>query len=407
MNELRMYVEHLFQGRVLTDDTIELKEEIYGNLVARYEDYLASGMDAAEALEQTKASITSIEDMLEGEAAEGGAGAAPSSATAPDAGAGATTAMPGASDAGAAAASNEDADAAGAAGATGAQTAAGRPVPPTAAGSTSAPARKRRMWPIVLGVVAGVIVIVAVASALLFGAVTEERNTVSSTTPQTQGTGTSSSTGNGSDGDAAGNGGGAGNGAGGSASGGAGTGQSTDAPVFSDPEDQREYEASSALSQAVWASSIDMLKGYAGTANATEVGDLAADLPLSEYRADAGVDTAAAQTAYITYTEVSDDIDGDVLESALLYNAVSIFSVYPDYATVRVSVRETGERDWDAETYVFERAVLEHAYTNASDRAITQLNSSLFESQESWDAVRDYLFREHFRDRQIDLAETD
>ena len=50
MNELRMYVEHLFQGRVLTDDTIELKEEIYGNLVARYEDYLASGMDAAESL---------------------------------------------------------------------------------------------------------------------------------------------------------------------------------------------------------------------------------------------------------------------------------------------------------------------------------------------------------------------
>lgn len=406
MNELRMYVEHLFQGRVLTDDTIELKEEIYGNLVARYEDYVASGMDAAEALEQTKASITSIEDMLEGETAEGGAGAAPSSATAPDSGAGATTAMPGASDAGAAAASNADADAAGAAGATGAQTAAGRPVPPTASGSTAS-AHKRRMWPIVVGVVAGVIAIVAVASALLFGAVTEERDTVSSTTPQTQGTGTSSGAVNGSDGDAAGNGSGAGNGAGNSASSGAGTGQSTDAPVFSDPEDQREYEASSALSQAVWASSIDMLKGYAGTANATEVGDLAADLPLSEYRADAGVDTAAAQTTYITYTEVSDDIDGDVLESALLYNAVSILSVYPDYTTVRVSVRETGEGDWDAETYVFERAVLEHAYTNASDRAITQLNSSLFESQESWDAVRDYLFREHFRDRQIDLAETD
>ena len=65
MNELRMYVEHLFEGRVLTTEMIELKEEIYGNLVARYEDYLAEGMDGAAALEKTKASMTSIDDVLE------------------------------------------------------------------------------------------------------------------------------------------------------------------------------------------------------------------------------------------------------------------------------------------------------------------------------------------------------
>ena len=68
MNELRMYVEHLFEGKVLTADMIELKEEIYGNLVARYEDYGAGGMDAAEALEKTKASITSLDDVLTGDA---------------------------------------------------------------------------------------------------------------------------------------------------------------------------------------------------------------------------------------------------------------------------------------------------------------------------------------------------
>ena len=68
MNELRMYVEHLFEGKVLTADMIELKEEIYGNLVARYEDYVAGGMDAAEALEKTKASITSLDDVLTGDA---------------------------------------------------------------------------------------------------------------------------------------------------------------------------------------------------------------------------------------------------------------------------------------------------------------------------------------------------
>ena len=44
MNELRMYVEHLFEGKVLTPENIELKEEIYGNLVARYEDLIAEGL---------------------------------------------------------------------------------------------------------------------------------------------------------------------------------------------------------------------------------------------------------------------------------------------------------------------------------------------------------------------------
>ena len=75
MNELRMYVEHLFEGKVLTAENIELKEEIYGNLVARYEDYVASGLSEAEALEKTKASFTSVDDVLaeEGSPEEGAA----------------------------------------------------------------------------------------------------------------------------------------------------------------------------------------------------------------------------------------------------------------------------------------------------------------------------------------------
>ena len=64
MNELRMYVEHLFEGKVLTTENIELKEEIYGNLVARYEDLIADGLDEDEALRRTKESITSIDDVL-------------------------------------------------------------------------------------------------------------------------------------------------------------------------------------------------------------------------------------------------------------------------------------------------------------------------------------------------------
>ena len=66
MNELRMYVEHLFEGRVLTAEAIELKEEIYGNLVARYDDYRAQGMGESDALTKTMASVTGINELLDG-----------------------------------------------------------------------------------------------------------------------------------------------------------------------------------------------------------------------------------------------------------------------------------------------------------------------------------------------------
>ena len=59
-----MHVEHLFEGRVLDAETIELKEEIYGNLVARYDDYVAQGMSSDEAYRRTCEAVTSIEDVL-------------------------------------------------------------------------------------------------------------------------------------------------------------------------------------------------------------------------------------------------------------------------------------------------------------------------------------------------------
>ena len=163
MNELRMYVEHLFEGRVLTKESIELKEEIYGNLVARYEDYIAGGMSEAEALEKTKASFTSIEDVFresgeaEGSNAEEGAAAAGASeGGAARWNAGATHAAPGAAQA-------PGADSMGST----AETAQmprpeGAPVLPdgvgggagasqTATGAGSAAKKPRKVWPFVLG----------------------------------------------------------------------------------------------------------------------------------------------------------------------------------------------------------------------------------------------------------------
>ena len=64
ISDIRMYVEHLFEGRTLDAETIELKEEIYGNLVARYEDYLAQGMSAEEAYARTCEAVTSVDDVI-------------------------------------------------------------------------------------------------------------------------------------------------------------------------------------------------------------------------------------------------------------------------------------------------------------------------------------------------------
>lgn len=83
MNELRMYVEQLFKGRVMDDDMIELKEEIYGNLVARYEDLLSQGVEEDEALTKAKASISSIDDVLGSEAGAMNAGSVAETASMP------------------------------------------------------------------------------------------------------------------------------------------------------------------------------------------------------------------------------------------------------------------------------------------------------------------------------------
>lgn len=75
-NDIRMYVERLFLGRELTSDLIELKEEVYSNLQARYQDYLAEGLDPEEAYAKTCEAVTSIDDVLGEEDAEADANAA-------------------------------------------------------------------------------------------------------------------------------------------------------------------------------------------------------------------------------------------------------------------------------------------------------------------------------------------
>ncbi len=407
MNELRMYVEHLFEGKVLTAEMIELKEEMYGNLVARYEDYLASGMDAAEALEKTKASITSVEDVLAGEdadeVAEAGApvvqptaDAEPvaeepvSSASQAEAPAAETTVLSGAT----------------------AERTAGAPVPPRTEpelADVATPAMGRKITSKVL--IASLIALVFVVFAAFFGVlavgcvsfgVTDDTQgqVTTANTAQDTGNGTAdSTTGNGN---TAGNNGATGNNNA-EGNGNAGQGQST-TPRFEDPEDQAEYEATSALDSAIANQTAASLAEMAGAGNAPA--SMVQSLPLSEYAGSTGGDTQQARFN-VRYNNVSDLIDSDAIDRALLYNVTALMSAHGDIQQVTITVHEQYDSDYDTDTYTFDRATLEHAYSNASNGAIAALDSSLFASEEAWQTVRDYVFRENFCERQVDFAEVE
>lgn len=394
MNELRMYVEHLFEGRVLTQESIELKEEIYGNLVARYEDYVAGGMSEAEALEKTKASFTSIEDVFKecGEAEGSNAGEA-ASAQAGESGAaswnaGAAQAAPGAGGMGSAAETAQM------------PRPEGAPVPPdgvgaedqATAGTQAAPKTRspRKIWPFVVGGVLAAFILLAIVGTVMFGLIDEADVGEPSSTAQsiTQGNSSTTDTNQGAE-----------NGqAGGTAGGGA-------AQNYDDLDDQREYEATKAVDDAIAVHSIDTLKSYTG--NSLPDQGFFEHLPLSMYVSSTGSEQGSSASYNVYYAGVSDDIDGDGVDRALVYNAVAAFSVYPELQTINFTVQDADDTAHDANVYSFNRDTLEHAFDNASGGAITQLNSSLYESQESWNQVRDYVTRNHFYDRQTDLAEID
>lgn len=395
MNELRMYVEHLFEGRVLTQESIELKEEIYGNLVARYEDYVAGGMSEAEALEKTKASFTSIEDVFkesgeaEGSSAEEAASAEAGERGAASWNAGATQAAPGAGGMGSAAETAQM------------PRPEGAPVPPdgvssegqaTAGAQTASKTRApRKIWPFVVGGVLAAFILLAIVGTAVFGLIDEADVGEPSSTAQSitqsdsAATDANQGTANGQDSSI--------------------TGGGNSNQTYDDLDDQREYEATKAVNDAIAAHSIDTLKSYTG--NSLPDQGFFEHLPLSMYVSSTGSEQGSSASYNVYYAGVSDDIDGDGVDRALVYNAVAAFSVYPELQTITFTVQDADDTAHDANVYSFNRDTLEHAFDNASGGAITQLNSSLYESQESWDQVRDYVTRNHFYDRQTDLAEID
>ena len=381
MSELRMYVEHLFEGRVLTAEMIELKEEIYGNLVARYEDYVAGGMGEAEALAQAKASITSIDDVLAGEGedvAEGAASSAsedaePTAVHASDDNASESTCEEGAATEGFAATIVQ-------------------PAPATA--STADASEHANPWLKIL-VVAAAIIAVILAAVVVWNVVLEPtgdqlEDTVEDVVDATV-AGGAGQTSNGNNQDTN-----SGNGAGANTN-------TSNTPTFSDPEDQREYEATMAVLDEIDVHDPTTLQVYTGDSQPSSV--FFENLPLGSYVSTDDTVQVNANTFEVYYTNVSEDIDGDAIDRAIVYNAAAAFSAYPNLQYLNVVVHEAYDEHHDADVYAFDRSQLERAFANASGDAVTQFNSSLFESEASWDVVRQQIDRHDFCDHQMDMAE--
>ncbi len=387
MNELRMYVEHLFEGKVLTPETIELKEEIYGNLMARYEDYVAQGLSEADALARTKASITDVDDMMAGEsdaasAAEDALSSAPTTVIPPAA---ETVKMP-----------TPD---------TAAQ-AAGAPVAPQA----SAPASKGQpKWVKTLIIVAAVIIgLLAIGygvNEFILDPIQDHQEDVAEAQAEQQWREQQSQKqddASNSDANTNGNAG---------ASNNRGTGQSTSGnqgatPQFSDPEDQAEYEATMALMDDIWVNEVDLPREFAGTdvADDAKRSDLLGRLPFGEYLQS---NSLANGTLSVAYQNVDHNIDGDALDLAMAYDVTTLFALYPSLNTVSVQVHENDDHASDVDRYQFDRQMVNSYLTQVSNNAITQANDSLFESQESWDQALDYMANERYFDDLTDRAEID
>lgn len=383
MNELRMYVEHLFEGRVLTPENIELKEEIYGNLVARYEDYVASGMDETEALKRTKASFTSLDDLQEDDGANAEPAQAPA-AEAPAEPAGAEPATAGA----------EPTRAMPAVAAPAAGGAPQAPVTP-AANDAAKGGDAARPWKKVAIIAAAVILVLVAALGvyeIAIGPMLDHAEDMAEDAAelqyesqrdqgQNQGAGAQGNTANGQ---------------------GAQDGVAT-TPRFEDDEDRREYEATKALDDARVAVTAETLSESVGQAAPDRVFFQA--LPLGDTIASTGAEQQSNASFNVYYDGVSEDIDGDAVDRALVFNAAVAFCVYPELQTLNLTVREEFESDWDLEIYSFDRATLEHAFSNATDGAIAQLDATQISTQDALNTLRSCAAREQFCERQVDYAE--
>lgn len=402
MNEIRMYVEHLFEGRMLTAENIELKEEIYGNLVARYEDYVAGGMDPAEALEKTKASMSSIDDVIEGvddvrETARADNGDAAKVDTAE------TTVLPNA-----AVAKGSSPAQPGTVGETVTMPVAGAPLPPagfegevdedvaSVSSSANAAAPKgKRTRNVIIAAAAGFALFVVVGVGLINvlridraedradSAVTEVQNSGQSTTNGGTASGQQSGQANGQSNS------GQGNGA---------SARNKEVVVDADGTVWVDGELGDDIAVAVVNAQPGDISLYAETdpSDAANVESLIRLLPMGEWATDIDV-TLGADVLGFAYREVPDGYDGDSIDLALSYNTMALFCSMPLLNEVRVTVTEADD-PMDEDYYVFTR-------DNAQSRFGVMLSADMM-NEAGWHQLKeDNLYSRKFAENMVDAAE--
>ncbi len=350
-----MYVEHLFEGRTLDAETIELKEEIYGNLTARFDDYVAQGMSEEEAYRRTCEAVSSVEDVLDerDEAVEP------------------TTAIP---------------------------TAAVAPEPdptvetPPAPGPEPEPAASRR-WSTaaIVAVVAVVLVVAGIAGCTVFNmldtrkAADDYQSQTSQVVERTdQGddataekdVATSQTTTDDANGSAPQD----------------GTGNRHGAPA----------QSGTGLVAEVQSQSVDELAAHAGT-SASDTGrveELFRSLPVSEYLT--GVETTSAGSVAVTYEYQDRDRvarDDDHVDLALVYNAVVAMCAVDDLQTLTLYEVEPDDGRLERDTQVFERAMLENLLGTTLDGGKL--------TADSWEGLRSQVMTEYVYDEAWDRADRD
>lgn len=360
--DIRMHVEHLFEGRTLTKETIELKEEIYGNLVARYEDYVAQGMTDDEAFRRTCEAVGSLDDVLggEGEKDEEPQDAAADQSDVP---ADKTVVAPGA------------------------------PVPPEdAPGADEGASAPRRRWSntkiAVVTVVAVLLVAIAVVTAInVLNASVALDAYDSSTSSSVQRTDADDSTTYVDPSE---------------------TGQTTTTPQGEQNGNGQQggngqqNGSATGLDAEVYAHDVSELSGR----SATSVGDgriseIVAGLPLAAYATEVS-EASDSNAVSITYTYQDRDrvaTDDDCVDRAIVYNVAALLSTVSDLDRVEVVEVEQDDYDHDYDRHVFERVTVEGILG-------IPLNADLL-TEDVWGATRDQVMTKRYWDPIWESADVD
>lgn len=375
MNELRMHVEHLFEGKVLTPENIELKEEIYGNLVARYEDLIASGLDESEAIAQTKESMTSIDDVIIENPTESSSDERDGDVI---------------GDAADGSGDSHDADQADSV----ASTPHDGPTPITENAAVLNPqpeqsTSRKRTWPVVLACVLIGLLVMGIGFAgcsLMFGIKALDQYDGEQTEHVEN---VDASRGEGS------------SGSGSTAAGNASpTPTKKNSEIFIDENGQVwvDGELGDELAEEVVNAGYGVVAEYVDTdlADAVKVEALLRSLPMGEYASDVDV-TKGVDVLSLAYRELPETLEGDSVDAALAYDATAVFCAMPLVNEIQITLTESDE-PIDESHYVFKRDEVQSRYGVRLD--------DLLVNEAGWHQIKeDSLYRRKFIENMVDAAE--